>query len=102
MDTRSPSKRLRFGAGTPEEASQARTLLQGADGVVLDMPALLTVHELGLAEQLHSRFSRVAVPQQVIDELQEAALTTKLNGPIAGYLGRGTAMVGTRWTEVSE
>ena len=88
--TRDPSKRLRVGAGTPEGASQARTLLQGADGVVLDMPALLTVHELGLAEQLHSRFSRVAVPQQVIDELQEAALTTKLNGPIAGYLGRGS------------
>ncbi len=88
--TRDPSKRLRFGTGTPEEASQARTLLQEADGVVLDMPALLTVHELGLAEQLHSRFPRVAVPQQVIDELQEAVLTTKLNGPIAGYLGRGS------------
>ena len=88
--TRDPSKRLRFGAGTPEEASQARTLLQGADGVVLDMPALLTVHELKLAEQLRRRFSRVAVPQQVIDELQEAVLTTKLNGPIAGYLGRGS------------
>ena len=88
--TRDPSKRLRFGAGTPEEASQARTLLQGADGVVLDMPALLTVHELGLAEQLRNRYSRVAVPQQVIDELQEAALTTKLNGPIAGYLGGGS------------
>ena len=54
------------------------------------MPALLTVHELKLAEQLRRRFSRVAVPQQVIDELQEAVLTTKLNGPIAGYLGRGS------------
>ena len=64
------------------------------------MPALLTVHELGFAEQLHSRFSRVAVPQQVIDELQEAALTTKLNGPIAGYLGRGSDG-GYTLTEVS-
>ena len=84
---RDPSKRLRFGAGTPEEASQARTLLQGADGIVLDMPALLTVHELGLAEQLRRRFSRVAVPQQVIDELQEAAYAT-MGGPVSGSLGR--------------
>ena len=65
------STRIRFGAGTEEEATEASALLREADVVVLDMLALLTVHELGLATHLRSRFPRVAVPQYVIDELQE-------------------------------
>ena len=69
--TGNTSTRIRFGAGTEEEATEASELLREADVVVLDMLALLTVHDLGLATHLRSRFPRVAVPQYVIDELQE-------------------------------
>ena len=70
--TGNTSTRIRFGAGTEEEATEASELLRGADVVVLDMLALLTVHDLGLGTHLRGRFPRVAVPQYVIDELQEA------------------------------
>ena len=51
--------------------------------------ALLTVHELGLAEYLRSRFSRVTVPQHVIDEIQQLAYTMRWSGNPYGYLGKG-------------
>ena len=45
-------------------------MLRCADTVVLDMLALLTVHALGLAGRLRTRFDHVAVPQQVLDEVR--------------------------------
>ena len=80
---------IHFGSGSAEEASEADKLLREADGVVLDLIALLTVHELGLAGYLRSRFSRVAVPQHVIDELQQLAYTTQWSGNPSGFLGKG-------------
>ena len=83
------STRIRFGTGTEEEATKARELLREADGVVLDMLALLTVHDLELATDLRSRFPRVAVPQYVIDELHEAYYGELVMGSApAGYWGK--------------
>ena len=85
----SGSTPIHFGSGSAEEASEGETLLREADGIVLDLIALLTVHELGLAEYLRSRFSRVAVPQHVIDELRQLACTTQRSGNSSGFLGKG-------------
>ena len=53
---------IHFGPGSAEEASEADKILREADGVVLDLIALLTVHELGLAGYLRSRFSSRGSP----------------------------------------
>ena len=42
--------RIRFGAGAEAEADRAGSALCESDDIVLDMLALLTVHELGLVE----------------------------------------------------
>ena len=88
--TENDSIRIRFGSGNEEEANEASTLLREADSIVLDLLALLTVHELGLAEHLRSRFTRIAVPQHVIDEIQNVNYTTKGVGPVSGYLGKSS------------
>ena len=94
--------RIHFGTGTEEEATQASQLLRDADGVVLDLLALLTVHDLGLATPLHSRYGRVAVPQRVIDELQEVYFNEIVVGSAsAGYLGKTSGGQYTM-TQVSE
>ena len=80
---------IHFGFGTEEEANAANELLREASGIVLDLPALLTVHELKLAKHLQARFQHVVVPQLVIDELQEIYART-LMGPVAGSMGKGT------------
>lgn len=79
---------IRFGAGTDEEASEAAARLREADSVVLDLLALLTVRELGLAGHLRNRFRRVAVPQLVIDELQQAYFETVMGPPPTSWLGK--------------
>ena len=86
--TESRSIPIRCGVGTDEETGTASKLLRGADGIVLDLLALLTVHELGLAAKLQSRFPRVVVPQLVIEELQEAYYNTVLGPTPSGYLGK--------------
>ena len=88
--TQNDSTRIRFGIGATEEADEASSLLCEADGVVLDLLALLTVHELGLAAHLRSRFPRVAVPQHVIDDLQNTAYATIVTGSASGGLGKGS------------
>lgn len=80
---------IHFGSGSAEEASHADKVLREADGVVLDLIALLTVHELRLAGYLRSRFSRIAVPQHVIDEIQQLAYTAQWSGNPSGFLGKG-------------
>ena len=86
--TQSPSTRIRFGNGSEAEAQEANDLLCQANGVVLDMLALLAVHELGFANHLRCRYSRVAVPQQVIDKIQQALFTTRVYRSAPGYLGK--------------
>ena len=107
--TLSGTTRIHFGSGSAEEASDASERLREADGVVLDLIALLTVHELGLAEYLRNRFPRVAVPQHVIDELQQLAYTTQWSGNPSGYLGKGddgrytlAEVPDTHWTNWQE
>ena len=80
---------IHCGIGTDEEANQASALLRDSSGLVLDLPALLTAHTLGLAEHLRARFRRVAVPQHVIDELHETYAST-LIGPVAGSMGKSS------------
>ena len=94
------SGRIRFGTGTVEEASQAASVVSSADSLVLDLSALLTVLELGIAEDLRDRFLCIAVPQQVVDELHMTLFNAEKIAP-SGYLGTdddGKGML----TEVSE
>ena len=79
---------IRIRTGTDSEAIEARELLQEADVVILDLVALLTVHELGLAEKLYARFPRIAVPQFVIDELQKLHAETAMGPPSTKWLGK--------------
>ncbi len=78
---------VRFAMGNPEEAELAQALLPEAKGVVLDLPTILTVHELGLGDQLKSRFECVAVPQHVVDEFQ-ATHTMAMTMRASGTLGK--------------
>ena len=80
---------IHFAFGTEEEANAANELLREVSSIVLDLPALLTVYELKLANHLHARFQHIAVPQHVIDELQEIYART-LMGPVAGSMGKGS------------
>lgn len=82
--------RIRFGTGTAEDAEGARRLLNETDSVVLDLLALLTVYELGLAEQLRSRFKRVTVPQYAIDELQKVYGLAVMGAAPASWLGKSS------------
>ena len=100
---------IRFGTGADEDASRADDLLREADCVVLDMLALLTVHELGLAEHLRMRFRSVAVCQFVIDELQKTHDSTVIESAPKGWLGKAvdgrhtlTEMTEGNWKEWTE
>ncbi len=78
--------RFSFGAGDAPRISAS--LLDGADCLILDTVSLLTVQELGLRENLLGLFSRVVVPQAVIDGLHEAhAMETTGRSP-AGWLSK--------------
>ena len=79
---------IRFGKGSNEGAMRAGELLKDANEIVLDAVALLTVHRLGLAEQLCRRFSQVRVPQQVVHELQQEYAMTVMASRPAGWLGK--------------
>ena len=78
---------IRFASGDEEEMRRATALLSEAGGITLDLIAVMTVHKLGLCEQLRRRFQRVAVPQYVIDEVQEVH-TRALTSPPGGYFGK--------------
>ena len=78
---------VRFARGDLQEAAEANELLPGAKGVVLDLLAVLTMHELGLASQLEARFEHVAVPQHVVDELR-ATYTMATTMRASGHLGK--------------
>ena len=79
---------IRIGTGTNSVDIEIGELLREADIVILDLVALLTVHELGLAEKLHARFPRIAVPQLVIDELQNLHAATVMGPPSIKWLGK--------------
>ena len=99
-NTTERSGRIRFGMGTMEETNQATSLVSSAESLVLDMSALLTVLELGIVQDLRSRFPYIAVPQQVVDELHMTLFNMEKMAP-SGYLGTdddGKGML----TEVSE
>ena len=80
---------LRFSTGTDEDDINSDALLAKADGVVLDLTALLTVKRLGLTECLRNRYSKVVVPQGVIDELQRAYALRSMGPSPTSFLGRG-------------
>ena len=83
-----PSSILLFGTSTEVEAEMSSDLLSGADGIVLDMIALLTVHKLGLAEQLSNRYSRTVIPQKVFEEIQSVVYTMRMDSAPIGTMGK--------------
>ena len=91
---------LRFSTGTDEDDIYSDALLAKTDGIVLDLTALLTVKRLNLAEGLRNRYSKVAVPQGVIDELQRAYALRSMGPSPTSSLGRG-AYGGYALSEVS-
>ena len=99
--TKSDTARIRVGTGTEDENNKADKLLRGANCIVLDLLALLTVHELRLAGYLRKRFSKVAVPQPVIDEIHKAVFTMKIGESGSSYMGKNRDGQYT-WTDVSE
>ena len=79
---------VRFSIGAEDDSRTSASLLDGADCLILDTVALLTVQELGLRENLLQLFSRVVVPQAVIDGLHEAhAMATTGRSP-EGWLSK--------------
>ena len=86
--TAQPHRRLHFGTGTDQEASEAGELLRDADTIVLDMVAFLTVHKLRLTEHLRTRFSRITIPQIVFDEIQNDIDRMGIDPAPSGYAGR--------------
>ena len=100
---------IRFGNGVDEDKDRSGDLLREADCVVLDMVALLTVHELELAEPLRTRFQRVGVPQFVLDELQRTYASTVIQSAPTGWLGKAgdgrhtlTEITEENWEEWTE
>ena len=91
---------IRFSTGSIEEANRDAGLLSCTNSIVLELIALLTIHELGISQHLHQRFDQILVPQHVIDELQDALGKAELGPPKAhlGKSGDGTYTL----TEVSD
>lgn len=92
---------IRFGNGTIADAIRAGALLKDADVLTLDAVALLTVHKLGVIDHLRRRFSRVALPQQIVHDLQEEYALTLMASRPAGLLGKDVTGQYTL-TEISE
>ena len=86
--TNDPSGLIHFRQGTDEEDYEARPLIRDADIIVLDTVALLTVHELGIAQNLRNRFERVAMPQRVYEEILNLDFNVRMGKKPAGYLSR--------------
>ncbi len=78
------------GDGTNEEAERAESLMRGAQDVVLGLVALLTVRALSISEHLRDRFSRIFVPQYVLDAIYDAVSEAEFTGQPAGFLGKST------------
>ena len=96
--TRHPDRSVNFSTGNDLDAATASRILINAEELVLSMSGLLTIHELGLLDHLLSRFSRVAIPQQVFDEVQNLSHKLALMGRPTGRIGRdemGNRRVGT-------
>ena len=86
--TKDPSRLIHFSQGTDEEENEARLLTEDADIVILDTVALLTVHELGIAEKLRNRFECVALPQRVYEEILNLDFSVRMGKKPAGFLSR--------------
>ena len=86
--TNDSSGLIHYRQGTDEEDNEARLLIEDADIVILDTIALLTVHELELADKLRNRFERVALPQKVYEEILNLDLSVRLGKKPAGFLSR--------------
>ena len=86
--TAQSTTRLHFGNGSHQETSEAVGLLRDAAVIALDMVAILTVHRLGLAEHLRTRFSRVTIPQHVFDEIQNDVYQMRIDRAPTSHVGK--------------
>jgi predicted nucleic acid-binding protein len=66
--------RILAASGTTQDAQREAELLSGAQAIVLDLTALLTLAHLDLLERLPRRFMRIVVPRAVIDEITEVLI----------------------------
>jgi len=78
---------VRFASGDEEEAKRGTASLSKACGIVLDLVALATVYKLDIVEPLRRRYTRIGVPQHVVDELQSAH-TMALSAHLQGRIGK--------------
>ena len=78
---------VRFASGDEEEAKRGTASLSKACGIALDLVALATVYKLDIVEPLRRRYTRIGVPQHVVDELQSAH-TMALSAHLQGRIGK--------------
>ncbi len=107
--TKNDEIRIRFDSGSDRDVHKTFDLLCHADKIVLDMLALLTVHELDLGQKLRDRFDQVVVPQSVIDELRQLVYETTMVAQPLGHVVKnpnGTysllEMSGEQWQDYQD
>ena len=68
---RKPDLGVKCSAGHPEEWRQAlATLEDGQSKLVVDLIALITIHEIGAADTVINAFGKLSIAQSTIDELE--------------------------------
>jgi hypothetical protein len=80
--------RVFVAGGSIEEKRQAKEVLAGANEVVLDLTALLTLWHLGLHERVARRFQKVFVAQAVLDDLNKELTWHYLHGKPSMVMGK--------------
>jgi tetratricopeptide (TPR) repeat protein len=86
--TRTTEVSILFCSGTEQEVTAGLAALCGANALVADPLALLTLGQLGLLETVAKRFRRLVVPQHVVEELEQSRHALGLLEQGAGLAGR--------------
>lgn len=77
--------------GSPMDQQHQKNVIRRVNGITIDLSALLTCSHLGILELLRKRFSKIFVPQHLLDELnvilEERRLTLKKGYSTIGYNG---------------
>ena len=80
--------RIRSALGSFAERNKADSALDGSEEVVADLVSLLTMAYLGLLDRLPKRFSKISVPQSVLDEINLTIAGNVLGGRPSATLGK--------------
>ena len=98
--TEEGSIRICCGTAADKVMQASAKKLVASNIIVLDLTALLTVHELELAPFLRRRFQCVAVSQLVVDEIRNSILAARQNGTVAYIVKSGDGQY--KWLPMSE